>query len=155
VFSMPFLLVGILVAPYFSTSLIQMYTVAAASGILSPISIMVACLLLFPLKPVLLELGSAVHLNGANYTYLLQFSSKALALVGAAVTLLDAMATSTVSAATASAYLAGEFKELPIPLSVISICLLVVMTLLVLFNSKDSTSVTLTITFFHVSSSNL
>lgn len=125
-------------------------SVAAASGVLSPISLLVACLLLFLYKPVLIELGSAVQLNGASYTYLLQFSSKTLGLIGAAVTLLDAMATSTVAAATATAYLGGEFNSLPIPYSVISIALLVLITFVALFNSKDSTSITLSIAFFHV-----
>jgi hypothetical protein len=111
----------------------------------------VACLLLLFFKPVLLELGSAARSNGANYTYLLQFSSKALALVGAAATLLDAMATSTVSAATATAYLSGEFSNLPIPQAVLAILLLAVITSVSFFNSKDSTSITLSITVIHVS----
>ncbi|KIM22963.1 hypothetical protein M408DRAFT_269399 [Serendipita vermifera MAFF 305830] len=124
--------------------------VAAASGIFSPISLLVACLLFFLYKPVLLELGSAVQLNGASYTYLLQFSSKTLGLIGAAATLLDAMATSTVAAATATAYLGGEFHTLPVPYSVLSIGLLVLITLMALVNSKDSTSITLAIAFFHM-----
>jgi amino acid transporter len=110
----------------------------------------VACLLLLLSKPVLLELGSAARSNGASYTYLLQFSGKAMGLVGAAATLLDAMATSTVSAASASAYLAGEFASLPIPYFALSICLLFLITLIALVNTKGSTSITLAITFFHV-----
>jgi amino acid transporter len=124
--------------------------VAAASGIFSPISLVVACLLLFLYKPVLLELGSAVQLNGASYTYLLQFSGKALGLVGAAVTLLDAMATSTVAAATATEYLGGEFDPLPVPYPALSIALLVLITLVALVNSRDSTTITLAIAGFHV-----
>ena len=99
---------------------------------------------------MLLELGSAVQLNGASYTYLLQFSSKGLGLVGAAATLLDAMATSTVAAATATAYLGGEFNPLPVPYPALSIALLVFITLIALVNTKDSTSITLTIAGFHV-----
>jgi hypothetical protein len=98
--------------------------VSAASDILSPISLLIACSILF--RPVLLEqLGSAVRLNSANYTYLLQFSGKALGLIDAAATLLDAMATSTVSSATAAAYLAGEVPKLGIPQAVLALSVLV------------------------------
>ncbi|PVG04382.1 hypothetical protein CPB86DRAFT_843350 [Serendipita vermifera] len=125
--------------------------VVTAAGIFSPISLTVACLLLLFFRPVLLELGSAARSNGANYTYLLQFSSKALALVGAAATLLDAMATSTVSAATATAYLSGEFSNLPIPQAVLAILLLGIITSVSFFSSKDSTTITLSITIIHLS----
>ncbi|KAG8833221.1 hypothetical protein FRC17_011113 [Serendipita sp. 399] len=105
--------------------------VAAASGILSPIALTIACLLLLLYRPIMLELGHAARSNGSNYTYLLQFSSRALALVAAGVTLLDATATTTVSAATASAYLSGEFSSLPISLPVISA---VTMAILMVFS---------------------
>jgi amino acid transporter len=99
---------------------------------------------------VLLELGSAVQLNGASYTYLLQFSSKALGLVGAAVTLLDAIAPSTVAATTATAYLGGEFNPLPVTYPALSIALLVLIMFIALVNNTDSTSITLASAGFHV-----
>jgi amino acid transporter len=102
-------------------------------------------------KPILLELGSAIPLNGANYTYLLQVSSKTLALVGAAVTLLDAIATSMVSAATATAYIDGEFTSIPVPTAVLSIIILLGITCIALFRTRDSTTVTLAFTVIHVS----
>lgn len=76
---------------------------------------MIACIILFLWRPIFLELGSAIHLNGGNYAYLLQVSGKTLGLIGAAATLLDSVATSTVSAATAASYknLAG-FETTPI-----------------------------------------
>lgn len=127
------------------------FVVALVSGIYSPISLGIACLILLFLRPVLLELGSAIRLNGANYTYLLQVSGKTLGLIGAAATLLDAMSTSTVSAATATAYLSGEFQKLPIPHVVLSLCLLACIACLALFNAKESTTLTLSFTFIHVS----
>lgn len=123
--------------------------VAAASGVLSPIALTVACLLLTLYKPVMRELGSAARSNGSNYTYLLQFCGKTAALMGAAVTLLDGVATSAVSAATASEYLAGEFSNLPIPIPAISICFLTIITLIALAKARDSTIVTLSFFFIH------
>jgi amino acid transporter len=133
--------------------LIPLVSVAAASGVLSPISLFIACSILFLFRPILLELGSAVRLNGANYTYLLQFSGKTLALIGAAATLLDAMATSTVSSATAAAYLAGEVPNLGMPQAVLALSLLVGLCLIGFFRVKESSTVTLTFTVVHVRAS--
>jgi len=125
--------------------------VAAASGVLSPISLFIACAILFLFRPILLELGSALRLNGANYTYLLQFSGKTLGFFGAAATLLDAMATSTVSSATAAAYLAGEVSNLGVPHAVLAMGVLVGLCLIGFFQVKESSTVTLTFTMVHVS----
>ena len=129
--------------------------VAATSGVLSPISLFIACAILFLFQPILLELGSAVRLNGANYTYLLQFSGKTLGLIGAAATLLDAMATSTVSSATAAAYLAGEIPKLGVPQAVLALSVLVCLCLIGFFRVTESSTVTLTFTLIHVSTSRL
>lgn len=129
-----------------------MFKVASVAGIFSPISLAAACLMVFLYKPILQELGSAVPLNGANYTYLLQFSGKTLGLIGAASSLLDAAATSTVSSATAAAYLQGEFgSALPLSVSVLTILLLVVFALMALFHVRESSTVTFSFTLFHVS----
>lgn len=127
--------------------------VAAASGVLSPISLLIACSILFLFRPILLELGSAIRLNGANYTYLLQFSGKTLGLIGAAATLLDGMATSMVSSATAAAYLAGEVPKFGTPQAVLAMSILVGVCLIGLFRAKESSTVTLAFTVIHVSAS--
>jgi len=108
-------------------------------------------LILFLFRPILLELGSALRLNGANYTYLLQFSGKTLGLIGAAATLLDAMATSTVSSATAAAYLAGEVPKLGVPQPVLAMSVLVGLCLVGFFRVKESSTITLMFTMIHVS----
>ena len=62
----------------------------AVADIYSPICVLVSCSILFVLKPILLELGSAMRIDGASYTYLLNSTMKSLALVAAGVTTLDA-----------------------------------------------------------------
>ncbi|KIJ54334.1 hypothetical protein M422DRAFT_58383 [Sphaerobolus stellatus SS14] len=125
--------------------------VIAVASIFSPLSLLIACLILFLWKPILLELGSAIHLNGANYVYLLEVSGSTMGMVGASITLLDAIATSTVSAATAASYLEGEFAHhLAIPDSAITALLLTGLAIICLTNIKMSSSLTLTIFVFHM-----
>ena len=82
--------------------------------------------------------------------YLLQFSGKTMGVVGATATLLDAICTSTVSAATASSYLSAELAHLPISPAVITILLLVGLGLLALAGLRESASVSAAIFAFHV-----
>lgn len=124
--------------------------VAAVAGIYSPLCLVVATFLLLFFRPVMLELANAVHLNGANYVYLLQASGKFLAIIGAAGTLLDAIATSAVSAATASTYLAGEFAHLPISTGVLAILFLIALGLFALAGLRESTTVTASVFLFHL-----
>ncbi|KAI0265919.1 amino acid permease-domain-containing protein [Gloeopeniophorella convolvens] len=122
--------------------------VAASAGIYSPICLLTASLLLVFLRPLLLELASTVHINGSNYVYLLQFSGRTLSLIGAAATLLDAIATSTVSAATASAYLSAE-THLPMSAPVLTILFLVVLGVVAVAGIKENASITAAVFMFH------
>ncbi|KAJ3476620.1 hypothetical protein NLI96_g11036 [Meripilus lineatus] len=88
--------------------------VFVVSSVFSPISLFVATLTLFIWRPIMEELASALPMGGAPYSYLLNVSSKTLALIGAAALLLDYAATAVVSAATAATYLDGEVN-LPFP----------------------------------------
>ncbi|KDQ14961.1 hypothetical protein BOTBODRAFT_65898 [Botryobasidium botryosum FD-172 SS1] len=124
--------------------------VAAASLVFSPLSLLVACLLLTVFRPLFLELAGAIRLNGANYVYLLQTSGKAMGMVGAAATLLDAIATSTVSAATAANYIHGEFPGMPITEAALAVCFLVALSLVALFSLRESSGFTLSITIIHL-----
>ncbi|KAF8586227.1 hypothetical protein K439DRAFT_1631841 [Ramaria rubella] len=125
--------------------------VVACSSILSPISLLIACLILFLWKPIFLELGSAIRLNGANYAYLLQVSGTTLGLIGAAATLLDSIATSTESAATAASYLRGEITSpLAVSEAAISIVLLSGLAILCLLNVRSSSALTLTFFAIHL-----
>ncbi|CAE6427615.1 unnamed protein product [Rhizoctonia solani] len=125
--------------------------VAAVASIFSPLSLLIACLILTIYRPILLELGSAIRLNGANYVYLLQCSGKTLGAVGAAATLLDAVATSVVSAATAGAYLQGEISTGSIKEWSIGLLLLVLISLIALVSLRESSALTLSITIVHMS----
>ncbi|GAB1521665.1 hypothetical protein RhiTH_004762 [Rhizoctonia solani] len=125
--------------------------VAAVASIFSPLSLLIACLILTIYRPILLELGSAIRLNGANYVYLLQCSGKTLGAIGAAATLLDAVATSVVSAATAGAYLQGEISTGLIKEWHIGLLLLVSISLIALVSLRESSAFTLSITIIHMS----
>lgn len=94
-------------------------------------------------------LGSMSPIRSSNYVYLLQFSGKMLALVGAAATLLDAVATSTVSAATASAYLSAEIRSIPISMTVLTVLFLVALGVLALAGIRESASATAAVFVFH------
>ncbi|KAL5497753.1 hypothetical protein ACEPAH_2684 [Sanghuangporus vaninii] len=91
--------------------------VIASAGVYSPISLLIATSTLFLWRPIIEELTSAFAISGTNYTYLINSSTKSVALVGGALALLDYSTTSVVSAATASEYVAGE-TSLPYPICV-------------------------------------
>lgn len=79
----------------------------------------------------------------------LNFSSKALALIGAALLLLDFAATSVVSAATAISYLAGEVT-LPFPAVVGTLVILSIFTIISLSGLRESARVALVLLSIHV-----
>ncbi|CAE6422935.1 unnamed protein product [Rhizoctonia solani] len=124
--------------------------VAAVASIFSPLSLLIACLILTIYRPILLELGSAIRLNGANYVYLLHCSGKIMGSVGAAATLLDAVATSVVSAATAGAYLQGEMPTASIKEGSLGLILLIGISLVALASLRESSALTLSITITHM-----
>ncbi|KAG8216085.1 hypothetical protein J3R82DRAFT_8086 [Butyriboletus roseoflavus] len=131
----------------------------------------VATLTLFLWRPIMVELGSALPINGAPYTYLyvlpfilpaelltrkhgfqcdrLNGSTKAVALVGAALLLLDFAATAVVSAATAISYLAGEVA-LPFPLYVGTLLVFILFTAVSLMGLRESARVASGVLAFHV-----
>lgn len=124
--------------------------VFASAGVYSPLCLLTASLLLLFFRPLLLELAATVRTNGSNYVYLLQFSGRMLALVGAAATLLDAIATSTVSAATASAYLSAEFHSMPISTTLLTVLFLVALGVVALAGIRESASATAAVFIFHM-----
>ncbi len=127
--------------------------VVAVSSVLSPISILVACLLLYPFRPIICELASALSAsNAGNYSYLSNITSKLIAVLAAAITLLDAVATGAVSAGTASAYIAGEAAGATTHIDhrLLSVLLLVGLALLCLLGMRDSSSVALGMFLLHV-----
>ncbi|KAG9006649.1 hypothetical protein FRB90_009798 [Tulasnella sp. 427] len=126
--------------------------VAVAAGIFSPLALLVACLILFLFRPILRELGSAIRMNGAIYSYLLQCSGKTMGLVGAAAIFLDGVATASVSAATASAYLSGEFGGVlsGIKESAVALGILALLAMVGLFNLRGSSTLAASFTTIHL-----
>ncbi|KAN0066600.1 hypothetical protein ACQY0O_000694 [Thecaphora frezii] len=132
--------------------------VIVTASVVSPLSIFVACLLLWPFRPVMCELASALSAsNAGNYSYFSNVSTKTVSLLAAAITMLDAIATAAVSAGTASAYIAGETVRSDgtapvIDARLISILLLVGLALLCLSGLRDSSSLALTMFLIHMAS---
>ncbi|KAF8558693.1 hypothetical protein OG21DRAFT_1481374 [Imleria badia] len=124
-------------------------TVFAMSGVYSPLSLFIATLTLFLWRPIMEELGSALPISGAPYTYLLNGSTKAVALVGAALLLLDFAATAVMSAATASSYLAGEVT-LPFPLYIGALLVFVLFTAVGLLGLRESARIASGVFAFHL-----
>ncbi|KAG5732915.1 hypothetical protein E4T56_gene8432, partial [Termitomyces sp. T112] len=123
--------------------------VVVVSSVYSPISLFIATLVLFLWRPIMEELGSALPLSGAPYTYILNVSSKSFALVGAALLILDFTSTSVVSAAIAASYLSGEGK-LPLPEYILAILVLLVFTIISLSGVKESARIALVVLIFHM-----
>ncbi|PWN48311.1 hypothetical protein IE53DRAFT_319658 [Violaceomyces palustris] len=130
--------------------------VVAVSSVLSPISILLACLLLYPFRPIICELASALSAsNAGNYSYLSNVSTKSVSLLAAAITMLDAISTGAVSARTASAYISAEAaseggKSL-ISSNAITVLLLLGLSIVCLSGLRDSSSLALVMLALHVS----
>ncbi|GAA5888603.1 hypothetical protein JCM6882_009016 [Rhodosporidiobolus microsporus] len=121
----------------------------AVARVYSPISLLIATLLLSFWRPIMRELAAALPLSGANYAYLLNSSSSlTVALLAASLTLLDDIATSVVAAATAASYIAdqgvrgGE--------TWLTIVLLVAIALVGLLGVRGGAAVTLTTLGIHL-----
>ncbi|PFH51185.1 hypothetical protein AMATHDRAFT_3316 [Amanita thiersii Skay4041] len=124
--------------------------VVAVAGIYSPISLFISTLVLFLWRPIMEELASALPISGAPYSYLLNVSTKSVALIGASLLLLDFSSTSVVSASTAVTYLAGEVDHLPFPPWVGAVLLLVAFTIVSLTGVKESARIALAVLSFHL-----
>ncbi|KAH8829237.1 amino acid permease-domain-containing protein [Flagelloscypha sp. PMI_526] len=122
--------------------------VVAAAGVYSPISLFLATLTFFFWRPIMVELASALPIQGAPYSYLINVSSKSLALAGAALLLLDFASTAAVSAATASSYLNGEVR-VPFPVWVGTLIIVVLFALAALCGVKESAKIALAQLTFH------
>ncbi|TEB34238.1 amino acid permease [Coprinellus micaceus] len=123
--------------------------VIVVAGVYSPICLFIATLILFLWRPIMVELASALPISGAPYTYLLNVSTKTLAVVGSSMLVLDFAATSIVSSATAAEYLAGEVS-LPFPAWVLAAMVLVLFTIVSLCGVRESARIALTVLSAHV-----
>ncbi|KAJ7057403.1 hypothetical protein C8F01DRAFT_1256655 [Mycena amicta] len=125
--------------------------VVAVSGVYSPISLFVATLTPFLWRPIMEELVHEFPISGAPYSYLLNVSRKSLALLAAALMLLDFSCTSVVSAATASSYITAELPSSPgIPAPALTLALLVLFAIISLSGLKESARIAAGVLVFHV-----
>jgi len=134
--------------------------VLAACTIFTPLSLLLAILLLWPFRPIICQLAQTIQ-NGdaSSYTYLLNVVHRSwIALIAAAIILLDAVATGSVSAATAANYISNQVT-LADPSSSVSsflqgagvvVVLLSGMTLVSLLGLRDSASIALVMITIHL-----
>ncbi|GAM25238.1 hypothetical protein SAMD00019534_084130 [Acytostelium subglobosum LB1] len=86
------------------------YTSASCTqfaGIYAPFSLMMVCIVLYLFRKVYGEVGSALPLNGGAYNVLLNTTTKQLASLAAALTMISYIATAVVSAYSAMDYFNG------------------------------------------------
>ncbi|KAK4054986.1 hypothetical protein OIO90_003327 [Microbotryomycetes sp. JL221] len=126
--------------------------VVKVAGIYSPISLLVATLLLTLWRPIMVELGHVIPLDGGNYVYLINSCSKTVAIIGAVLTLLDDVCTSIVSAGTAASYIAAEIGKAGSSATDIglTIALLLTLTVVGLLGIKGSAETMTSILMFHL-----
>ncbi|GAA5879607.1 hypothetical protein JCM3774_004283 [Rhodotorula dairenensis] len=125
-------------------------SLVAVAGVYSPISLLIATLLLAFWRPIMADLAAALPISGANYAYLLNASTSVpLALIGAALTLLDDISTSVVAAATASVYISDQSRGV-VTTEWMTIVLLGVIAIVGLIGVRGSAGVTLTTLAFHL-----
>lgn len=118
------------------------------AGIFAPIVLGVIAIVLFFYKAVYTEVVEALPVNGGAYNCLLNATSKWVAAVAGAITLLSYVATAVLSGKSAVEYLHSGFSAVPvIP---VTIGLLLFFAVLVIMGIKDSAKVALGIFIFHI-----
>ncbi|KAJ7688183.1 AAAP amino acid permease [Mycena rosella] len=122
--------------------------VLAVAGVYSPIALFASTLTPFLWRPMMEELASALPISGAPYSYMINVCRKSLAIVGAALLLLDFTASSVVSAATAASYLGGEVV-LPFPSFIAAAVVVGIFALVSLSGLKESARLAFVVLAFH------
>ncbi|KAF9977385.1 hypothetical protein BGZ73_006132 [Actinomortierella ambigua] len=130
------------------------YTVGPAiviAGQYSPFSFLLVSILLYPMKAIMAEVAMSLPFNGGAYVFLINICAKWITGIAATFSILDYMATSVTSAATATAYVAAEVT-LPSALSVftLTILVMVVFAVITFFGVRESSTVASTVFIFHL-----
>lgn len=133
--------------------------VLAACAVFTPLSLLLAIVLLWPFRPIMCQLAQTFQ-NGdaSSYTYLLNVVHRScFALVVASFILLDAVATGAVSAATAASYIYNEASPAALsPLDTflggagIVVVLLAAMALITLLGLRSSASIAVGMISIHL-----
>ncbi|KAI8343476.1 amino acid permease-domain-containing protein [Chlamydoabsidia padenii] len=121
------------------------------AGQYAPISMLLVCLIMYPVKKLMTEVLTALPLNGGTYNAMLHTTSKWIAAVAACFSVLDYLSTCGVSASTAAAYLA-EQVTLPSSLTpfVLSLIIIIFVSLICLLGLRESSTVSLAIFILHL-----
>ncbi|EFA75191.1 hypothetical protein PPL_11265 [Heterostelium album PN500] len=120
----------------------------AAAGIYAPISLLIVCFVLYLFRKVYGEVGSALPLNGGAYNVLLNTTSKHIASLAAALTMISYVATAVVSAFTAMKYFEGLVPSISDKPS--TVVLLAIFAALNLIGIGESAIVAFIIFVFHM-----
>jgi len=118
------------------------------AGVWAPVVFLAIAFVLFCYKKVYTEVVEALPLNGGAYNGLLNATDKNRAAIAGVMTVLSYVATSVISAKTASEYVHTIFHAIPvIPLT---IGIIVFFALLTIAGVKDSAKVAKLIFIFHI-----
>lgn len=126
-------------------------SVFAVAGVWTPVCLVLAALLMIPTLIVIHALAQTLSCgsNAASYSYILNVcSSRTLALVAGAITLLDAVSTGAVSASTAASYASSEAGQ-RLSGTAFTLIFLVALTAVGLLGLRDSSTTALSIYSFH------
>ncbi|KAF9281328.1 hypothetical protein BGZ68_006721 [Mortierella alpina] len=116
--------------------------VTVAARQYAPISLLLVSILLHPMKAIMNELAASLPFNGGAYAFFLNTSAKWVAGIMATLAVLDYMATSVLSAASATSYLSSQFT-LPSSLGVfpLTIAVIVVFGIITFVGVRESSTV--------------
>ncbi|KAG0290877.1 hypothetical protein BGZ98_003260 [Dissophora globulifera] len=108
----------------------------------APISMLLVSILLHPMKAIMNELAAALPFNGGAYVFFLNICAKWVAGIMATLAVLDYMATSVLSAASATSYLSSQFT-LPSAFGVfpLTIVVIIVFGIITFIGVRESSTV--------------
>ena len=112
------------------------------------VALLVVALVLFLFRKIYGEVVGALPLNGGAYNALLNTTSKSMASLAAALTLLSYMATAVISASEGMHYLHAIVPVLPVTLA--TVCLLALFMGLTILGIGESAMVAVAIFLFHL-----
>ncbi len=118
------------------------------AGVFAPVIFLVIVLVLWLYKHVYTEVVEALPLNGGAYNCLLNATSKTVASIAGVMTILSYVATSVISAKTASEYLHTVVTGLPV--LAVTAGIIIFFACLVIAGVKDSAKVAMGIFLFHL-----
>ncbi|GJJ75177.1 hypothetical protein EMPS_07535 [Entomortierella parvispora] len=116
--------------------------VVVAARQYAPISLLLVTMLLHPMRAIMNELAASLPFNGGAYVFFLNISAKWVAGIMATLAVLDYMATSVLSAASATSYLSSQFT-LPSSFGVfpLTIAVIVVFGIITFVGIRESSTV--------------